>query len=77
MISDSDLSKKKYSLEELSKNIERLSISRLLNTQKLDADFCNKYILNEEYQSVEDRYKITFEYVLKKQPHINYKDLGK
>lgn len=74
-ISDIDLRKKKYSLEELAKNVDNLSMSALLNWQKLDADFCKKYILNEEYQSVEEMYKITIEYILKRQPHLSYNEL--
>lgn len=74
-IYDNDLRKKLYPIDVLIKNVEHLSLSTLLRWQKLDANFCKKYILNEEYQSVEDKYKITYEYILKKQPHLSYEDL--
>lgn len=74
---DSDLrkNKNKYSLEELTKNVDNLSISTLLTWQILDANFCKKYILNSEYQSVEEQYKVDTDYVLKKQPHLKLEDL--
>lgn len=74
-INDSDFRKKLFPIEELIKNIDNLSIKTLLRWQKLDADFCKKYILNEEYQSVEEQYLITIEYILKRQPHLTYDDL--
>lgn len=74
-INDSDLRKKLYSIEELIENIDHLSIKTLLRWQKLDADFCKKYVLNEEYQCVEEKYLITIEYIIKRQPHLTYDDL--
>ena len=74
-LTDFDLRKNKYPLDVLIKNVDNLSIKTLLHWQHLDADFCKKYILNEEYQSVEEYYAITIEYVLKLQPHIKYEDL--
>ena len=76
-ITDSDLRKQKYPMEILIKNIDHLSISTLLRWQRLDADFCIKYILNEDYQSVEEKYKVTSEYILKRQPHLTHQDLEK
>ena len=64
-IQNSDLRKKLYPIEDLIKNVQNLEISTLLRWQKLDADFCKKYILNEEYQSVEDSYLVTIDYILK------------
>jgi hypothetical protein len=74
-ISNSDLRKKQYPIEDLIKNVNNLEISTLLRWQKLDADFCKKYILNENYQSVEDSYLVTIDYILKRQPHLKYEDL--
>lgn len=74
-ITNEDLKKKMYPIEVLIKNVCHLSIKSLLRWQKLDADFCNKYILNEEYQCVEETYLITIEYVLQRQPHLRYEDL--
>jgi len=75
-ITDIDLRKKKYSLDVLEKNVNHLSIKVLLHSQHLDADFCKKYILNEEYQFAKDYYTITIEYILKWQPHLSYKELA-
>jgi hypothetical protein len=74
-IQNSDLRKKLYPIEDLIKNVQNLEISTLLRWQKLDVDFCKKYILNEEYQSVEDSYLVTIDYILKRQPHLKYEDL--
>ena len=72
---DEDLRKKIYPLDILIKNVDNLSIKTLLRWQILDSEFCKKYILDEEYQSVEDYYLITIDYVLKMQPHLKYDDL--
>lgn len=59
-LSDYDLRQKKYSIEELTNNINNLSIKTLLYTQKLTPEFCLKYIINapksteEEYITEED-----------------------
>ena len=74
-ITDNDLRKQKYPIQVLIDNAHHLSISTLLRWQILDSDFCKKYILNEEYQCVEDKYLVTIEYVLKRQPHLRYEDL--
>lgn len=74
-LNDLDLRKKQYPVDVLIKNMYNLSTTGLVNYQKLDADFCKKYILNEELQCVEEQYKITIEYVLKRQPHLKYEEL--
>jgi hypothetical protein len=74
-ITDIDLRKRKYSLDVLIKNVDNLSIKTLLRWQHLDAEFCKKYILNEEYQCAEDYYAVTIDYVLKLQPHLTYDEL--
>ena len=75
LLTDSDLRKKQYPLQLLIQNVDYLSVSALVRWQHLDADFCKKYILNEEYQSVEEQYKIDVQYVLKYQPHLTYDEL--
>lgn len=72
---DSDLRKQQYPIEVLIENVDYLSIKTLLHWQKLDADFCKKYILNEEYQCVEEKYMVKIEYVLKRQHHLSYEEL--
>lgn len=74
-ITDKDLKERKYPIEDLIKNVLNLEIKTLLRHQILTADFCKKYILNEEYQTVSESYTITYDYVLKRQPHLKYEDL--
>jgi hypothetical protein len=74
-LNDQDLLKNKYSIELIEKNINNLSISRILNTQILTPEFCVKYILNEDYAScVEETYICDLD-VLIRQPHIKQTDL--
>jgi hypothetical protein len=76
-INDQDLLKNKYPIDILEKNIDYLSISRILSTQILTPDFCVKYILNEEYAScVEETYICDLD-VIQHQPHIKQEDLCK
>jgi len=46
-----------------------------LKTQKLTCDFCIKYILNTNYQLIEEEEKITIGDVIKFQPHISKYEL--
>ena len=63
-LSDYDLRQKKYSIEELTQNVNNLSIKTLIYTQKLTPEFCLKYIINapksteEEYITEEDIIRI-------------------
>ena len=75
LLTDCDLRKKQYPLHILTQNVDYVSVSALVRWQQLDADFCKKFILNEEYQSVEEQYKIDVQYVLKYQPHLSYNEL--
>ena len=77
-ITNSDLrnNKHKYSLLELEANINNLQIKIVLNTQTLNADFCAKYILDENRATCEeDLWLIDIGYVLTKQPHITREEL--
>ena len=64
VLSDYDLRQKIYSIEELTTNINNLSMKTLLYTQKLTPEFCLKYIINapksteEEYITEEDIIRI-------------------
>jgi hypothetical protein len=76
VIKNEDLYKQKYQLDILEKNIMNLSGKTLLTTQYLTAEFCAKYILNDNYyEGVEEDYLYTGDYVLKKQKHITKEDL--
>ena len=77
-ITNSDLrnNKNNYSLLELEANINNLQIKIVLNTQILNADFCAKYILDENRSTCEeDIWLIDIGYVLTKQPHITREEL--
>ena len=74
-LTDEDLRKNKYPLDILIKNVCNLSTKTLLRWQILDADFCKKYILDESYLSVEESYLVTYDYILKTQPHLKFEDL--
>ena len=75
-INSLDLYKKQYTLDILAHNIHNLQIKIILHTQKLDADFCAKYILDEYYCTcTEDEDLINYGYVLRHQPHINEEEL--
>jgi len=77
-ITNSDLrnNKNNYSLLELEANINNLQIKIVLNTQILNADFCAKYILDENRATCEeDLWLIDVGYVLTKQPHITREEL--
>jgi hypothetical protein len=76
MIKNEDLYKQKYPIDILEKNIMNLSGKTLLHTQHLTAEFCAKYILNDNYyEGVEEDYLYTGDYVLSKQKHITKEDL--
>jgi hypothetical protein len=75
-INNQDLYKNKYELSILEKNIMKLSGKTLLSTQHLTAEFCAKYILNDNYyEGVEEDYLYTGDFVLGKQKHISKEDL--
>ena len=75
-IFDHDLRNRQYSIEQLEENIDNLTNKTLLYTQKLTADFCVTYILNDEYTScVEETYINVYD-VLQAQPHITKEELS-
>jgi len=75
-LSNNDIAKNKYSIEELEKNISPLSMTMLVNYQILTADFCAKYILDEDNMDCyEERDRLDYWYVLRKQPHITREEL--
>jgi hypothetical protein len=47
----------------------------MLKTQKLDASFIVRYILNSNYQLTEEEENITMETVLKLQTHLTLNEL--
>jgi len=71
-----NLRKEKYDIETLEKNIHTICVKTCVNTQILTAEFCVKYVLNEDYMScIEDTYCLDIGYVLRKQPHLTREDI--
>ena len=70
-----DLYNKKYTREELKKNIYAVKLIDILKTQTLDVTFLVRYILNPNYQFTEEDEKINIEMVLQYQPQIDKKRL--
>ena len=69
-----DLFNKTYNREELKNNIYSVKLIDILKTQKIDASFAVRYLLNTKYQLHDDDKLITPSLILKYQPHItNYK----
>lgn len=75
VLTTEDLYKNQYDYETLKANIYAVSLMDVLKTQKLTADFCAKYILNEAFQFLEQDQCITIDMVKKYQPHIMNIDL--
>jgi hypothetical protein len=73
-LDDLDLGKQQYSLEVLEKNILNFDFKRLLQTQRLSAYLCVKYILNDRYCTAEESY-ICHGDVLHWQKHLTRADL--
>ena len=75
-IDNNDLRINKYNIETLERNVDNINMKTCVNTQILTAEFCVKYVLNEDYMScIEDTYCIDTGYVLKRQPHLTYKEI--
>ena len=75
-INEEDLYNKQYPIEILEKNINNLNKKRVINTQKLTADFCVKYLLDNNINSgSEDSYIFDEAYILNSQEHITEKEL--
>jgi hypothetical protein len=70
-----DLYNKKYDMKTLKEHIYAVKLWDILKTQDLTRDFCVKYILHKNYQMDKDDEKITFQDVLRLQPHIEKRDL--
>lgn len=74
---DEDLLNNKYyySIELLEKNVDHLNKKILLSTQKLTAEFCIKYILDDNIDGgSEDTYIFDVGYILGFQKHLNRQD---
>ena len=70
-----DLYNNKYDMQTLKEHIYAVKLWDILKTQVLTKEFCVKYILNKNYQFSEEEEKITFQDVLRLQPHIDKREL--
>ena len=78
LLRDDDLIKNKfkYSVAELEASVDKLSVKVLLNYQKLDAEFCAKYILNDYCATCNEDTYICSGDVLNKQRHLTREELS-
>ena len=74
-ITKDDLYRNQYDYETLKANIYAVSLLDILKTQRLSADFCVKYILNESFQFLDEDQSISMETVKKYQTHLSEIDL--
>jgi hypothetical protein len=74
-ITKEDLYNNQYDYITLKTNIYCVSLLDVLKTQKLTSEFCVKYILNEDFQILDEDQNITIDMVKKYQPHILDTDL--
>lgn len=72
-----DLYSQQYDRETLKKHIYSVNLIDILKTQKIDAQFAVRYILQSKYQLKPEEELINVEMVLQYQPHINECDLKK
>ena len=75
VITSEDLYKKQYDYDILKANIYAVSLMDILKTQHLTADFCIKYILNEDFQLLDEDQNITLDLVIQYQQHLTPFDL--
>jgi hypothetical protein len=70
-----DLFNKQYDRQTLKDHIYAIDFFDLLRTQKIDATFAVRYLLNKKYD-LDNKYKIiTPGLILRLQPHIKIEDL--
>jgi hypothetical protein len=70
-----DLFNKQYDRQTLKDHIYAIDFFDLLRTQKIDATFAVRYLLNKKYD-LDDKYKIlTPRLIVRLQPHIKIEDL--
>jgi hypothetical protein len=75
-ITNRSLLNNKYDIKTLEDNLDVLDFKILLRTQTLTAEFCVKYILNDDYAScIEDTYYFDYSRVLLHQTHLTAKQL--
>jgi len=71
VITKDDLYKNQYDYETLKANIYAVSLMDILKTQILTAEFCVKYILNKDFQFLDEDQMINMNTVKQYQPHLS------
>ena len=74
-ITKDDLYKNQYNYKTLKEHVYVVSLLDIVKSQKLSAEFCVKYVLNENFQFTKEEQSITVDTVLTYQPHITLLDL--
>lgn len=74
-ITNEDLQINTYTIQDLIDNIYGVSLLQILKTQKLSAEFCFNYLLNDDFQLLKEEQYISAQLILKYQPHILFIDL--
>jgi hypothetical protein len=69
-----DLYNKQYSRKELKDNIYDVKLIDIVKTQKIDATFAVRYILNSKYHFHKDD-NVPIDILLKYQHHLSLKDI--
>jgi hypothetical protein len=72
-----DLYNQQYDRQTLKAHIYEVRLLDILKTQKIDAKFATRYILNAKYQLHSTDQHIVSDTVLLLQPHITYEELQK
>lgn len=75
IIKQDDLYRCKFDYNTLKANIYVVSLLDILKTQILTADFCVKYIINDNYQLLDEEKNINIDMVRKYQIHLKDIDL--
>ena len=70
-----ELHNKNYDRETLKNNIYMFNLIDILKTQKIDATFAVRYLLNSKYQLEENEKMINPKMILFYQPHIKKLEL--
>ena len=72
IITREDLYNKQFDYDTLKTNIYVVSLLDILKTQQINEELCVKYILNKDFQFLDEEINITLDVVKHYQPHLNF-----
>jgi hypothetical protein len=75
IITNEDLLTNRYTIDQLKCNIYNVSLVSIVKTQKLDVEFCVDYLLNKDFQLLEEEEQISIQMIMDFQSHIELLDL--